>query len=163
MTPHLRPLGNQGTAYFVEHNRVTVAIVRRRSTDGLWYSDMVGTPPGQPTARKAAERAVLAIRNRLWADAAYDHLGVLRWKSNGRVPPAEILATLPADEFAAMKAVGDREAAEAIRQYRAAQEARSDEQKAADRAAAVAALGDDVRIVNVLTGEVIAEPKGATR
>lgn len=85
-----------------------------------------------------------------------DH-GVARWKSNSRVPPADILdlaahVGIPLDLIACDRARHAEQAA-AIAAYRQTQAARSPAEVAEQRAEARAAHGPGVTLVNLFTGE----------
>lgn len=80
---------------------------------------------------------------------------VLRWHSNDRVPPADVIAAWQVDDAtrAACDAARDAELAAFLADYRQARDARTPEQRAEERAEARAAHGPGVELVDVLTGE----------
>lgn len=83
--------------------------------------------------------------------------GVPYWKTNGRVPPWDIVQLWaandkPVDEEAASKA-RDEQQRQFIAEYRKAQARRTPEQIEEERAMARAAHGPGVEMVNVFTGE----------
>lgn len=81
--------------------------------------------------------------------------GVVRWKSNGRVPPEDILAVwhhlgLPFDYEASVR-IRDKEEREFLEEYRRVNKGRKP--SAEERAEARAAMGPGVKMVNVITGD----------
>lgn len=87
-------------------------------------------------------------------DATVDSEGVARWKSNGSVPPDDILALWAYCEkpFNAAKSVEAREkdVERELAEYRKAQENR--QPSAEERAEMAAAFGHGTVVVDVLTG-----------
>lgn len=83
--------------------------------------------------------------------------GVIRWNSNGQVPPDDLVALaveigLPVDA-AATKAAGDADFKAFMADYRKARRNRTAEVIAEERAEARAAHGPGVKLVNIVTGE----------
>lgn len=86
---------------------------------------------------------------------------VIRWVSNGSVPPKDIvegfyengLITAVQKEYS--DATRSRETMQFLEQYATAMANRSEEQKAMERAEVRAAFGKDVTVQNIFTGEVI--------
>ena len=85
--------------------------------------------------------------------------GVVRWKSNGRVPPGECLQKLALEgvEFdpSLTLAAHDAEVRTTLGRYSAAQAARTPEQIAEDNAEIRAAFGPGVTVVDVITGKKV--------
>lgn len=93
-------------------------------------------------------------RDRFVRDATVKE-GVVRWKENGRVPPADILAqwaglNLPFD-LAKSNAAQDADTAAFLKAYRAQPRRRV---SAEERYEMRAAFGSGKRVVNILTGRV---------
>lgn len=91
------------------------------------------------------------------AERATITAGVIRWNSNDRVPPLDIVA-LAAEVFEAVDFDASREAYEAdakrsIAEYRRRRAQRTPEQVAEERAEMRAAFGPGATVVDVLTGE----------
>lgn len=91
------------------------------------------------------------------AERATITAGVIRWNSNDRVPPLDIVA-LAAEVFEAVDFDASREAYEAdakrsISEYRRRRAQRTPEQVAEERAEMRAAFGPGATVVDVLTGE----------
>lgn len=88
-------------------------------------------------------------------DATIDHDGVIRWNSNGHVPPADcvdlaIHIGLPVS-LAASTAARDKETAEFLAEYRKANTGRK--LSAEERYEVRAAYGPGVKVRNVITGD----------
>lgn len=96
---------------------------------------------------------------RLWTETTLDSAGVLRWNSNGAVPPAECIALGAHIGMAllvsACTAARDEDTTRFLAAYRAARKTISAERRAEERAEARAAHGPGHEIVNVITGERI--------
>ncbi len=101
-------------------------------------------------ARRRAEN------RKQFKDSAYqDDKGVWRWKSNDRVPFADMLEDNDIDAEIRAKCEKAREHDNAIffGIYRKTQAARTPDQIAEERAEARSAMGDGVDMINILTGE----------
>lgn len=81
--------------------------------------------------------------------------GIYRWKANGEVPPADIIAKLGLSlaQEAAHAAARRADITQRLAEYRTAQTARTTAQIAEERAQARAAHGSGAKLVNVVTGE----------
>lgn len=92
-----------------------------------------------------------------WSDAYVDPHGVVRWKSNDRIPFSDMLEVWHGAglkfNMALSLATRKIEDAASIREYAAAQANRTPEQIAEQRAMARAAHGPGVKLMNVFTGE----------
>lgn len=89
-------------------------------------------------------------------DATVGRDGVVRWNSNNRVPPQEVLDLWAGHgkifDMTASQSVRDEETSAAIEEYRRNMQNLSPEQEAEMRAEARAAHGPGVELVNVFTG-----------
>ena len=111
------------------------------------------TNPRYPFEQKEAER----LANDLRLNTDIDNDGVIRWLSNGSVPPEDCVALavhigLPVS-VEACDEVREADLTAWLAEYRVAQANRSPEQVAEEHAMARAAHGPGVRLVNVVTGE----------
>lgn len=107
----------------------------------------------QPVYRNEAVR----LCRKLKEEATIDAKGVIRWNSNGSVPPEDCVALaahigLPINELACNEA-RDADFAAFMVEYRKRRANRTPEEIAEERAEARAAHGPGVTLVNVLTGE----------
>jgi len=89
-------------------------------------------------------------------DAVIDR-GVIRWTSNNRVPPQDVVKFLewfgePID-IAACDAAREEDIGDFLAKYRKAQASRTADEIAEQRAEARAAVGSGVTMVNIFTGE----------
>jgi len=92
-----------------------------------------------------------------FADAQVDDRGVVTWKSNGSVPPADCREQwarigMPFDAEAS-EAERDRQVDETVRRYREARANRTPEQRAEEAFEMRAAFGPGETVVDVFTGE----------
>ena len=89
-------------------------------------------------------------------DATYVD-GIMRWKSNDRVPPEEYVADAIREGFPADAAKCDAARSVDLKAflavYRMEQAQRTPEQIAEQRMEARAAMGEGVKMVNIITGE----------
>lgn len=83
--------------------------------------------------------------------------GVMRWNSNDRVPPEEYVDMAIKEGYPVDKAKCDAARSVDLKaflaSYRKAQAERSPEQIAEQRMEARAAMGEGVKMVNIITGE----------
>jgi len=90
-------------------------------------------------------------------DAQVDTNGIVRWKSNGRIPFSDMLVLWhqSGKKFNLELSILVRKAEDAqiINRFRAKQAARTPEQIREERAQARAAFGPGTTVVNALTGE----------
>lgn len=97
-----------------------------------------------------ATRLAATLRDRAHATI---EAGVIRWNSNGRVPPADVVALAAhiglAIDTAACTAARDTETAQFLAKYR---KARAGGPTAEERGEARAAFGPGVDLVDVITG-----------
>ena len=104
--------------------------------------------------REDAER----MRSKVETDAVYCD-GIMRWKSNDRIPPIKCVAMaahigMPVD-VVKCTAFRDSETSAFLQLYRKNQIERSPAQKAQDASMAVRELGSDA--MNIITGECYGE------
>ena len=111
------------------------------------------TNPRYEFERKEAER----LSNDLLLNTDVDPHGVMRWLSNGSVPPEDCVAlAVHLGMAVSVEACNEARTADLtawIAEYRVAQANRSPEQVAEEQAMARAAHGPGVRLVNIFTGE----------
>ena len=94
-----------------------------------------------------------------WRDAYLDEKCIVRWKSNDRIPFADMLhkfviARLITQEVADdSEVVRQEELSDFLADYRACQSNRSAEQIAEERMEARAAMGPGVEMIDVFTGK----------
>lgn len=92
-------------------------------------------------------------------DAYVDEKGVARWKSNGGVPPTEILNVWHEEkkpfDFVLSISTGKAETAGFIQKYREARAQRTPEQIEEERMMARGAVGEGHTLIDVFTGERI--------
>ena len=84
--------------------------------------------------------------------------GIVRWDSNNRVPPSDMVESMIAYghdniDVAACDAVREEEDLIAVQQYIEARNNMTDEQRAEEAFERRAAFGEGVEVVNVLSGE----------
>jgi len=102
------------------------------------------------------KRATLVPMSTL-EDTTTDAAGVVRWKSNGRVPFMSDLAAMGAtpEQLAASEPVRSAQVDEAIAAYTKGRKNRSAEERAEEAFEIRAAFGPGVKVVNILTGETV--------
>jgi hypothetical protein len=103
--------------------------------------------------RNSYNKTPEALAEQLASDATFTD-GVYRWKSNGNVPPLDLLeiAGVPADVLATCRAAYDKETRAALDAYR---EARRNGPSAEELYEMRAAFGPGETVVDVITGERI--------
>ncbi len=112
------------------------------------------TAPKYPFQTREVERLVHQL-----SDSAHSYVvdGVIRWRSNDRVPFPDVVALAihigQSVDAAKCDTARDAENADFIAAYRKARANRSPDQIAEERSEARAAMGPDCDMVNVFTGE----------
>jgi hypothetical protein len=107
------------------------------------------TEPLWRTRERATNREYLATK------ATRDAAGILRWRSNGNVPPEDVLVDggLEPGDLLRHRAVRDAELDVFITAYKANRAKRTDDEVAEHAFELRAAFGRGKRVVNVITGE----------
>ena len=117
------------------------------------YIEGYGNPDALGWERDSAHRLLASLET----GSDIDELGVLRWLSNGNIPPedvrefaAHIGMPIDLERCAEARAI---QVDESLAAYRLAQVNRTPEQIAEDHMEARAELGPGVALVNIVTGE----------